>query len=601
MAPSTSIRWGSATIAAMAKAAAVVVLLLMAAGCGRNSPEEFARLSDEFVYTSLSFTPSVATGAGLHQYRNRKLDDLLDDMSPAALDGQRRFYEAFRTRLGKLDAQRLSAEDRADLGIIQDQIALSLVELNDIQNYQHNPTVYVEALGNALFSPYVLEYADKTTRVRSIIARLEKTPLFLDQASVNLLTAPRIWTGVAVEENQGNIDLVDKTIRGAVPAELREAYEKAAAPALAAMHKFQDYLKTSLSGRDQADWRLGRDLYARKFRYTLESGMEPDSVLANATADLGRVRARMLELALPLHRKMFGGHGEHTDLTGDERINRVVGEVLGRIAERHSTRDSYMDDARQDLAEARAFVEQKHLLTLPPRSNLQVIPTPEFMRGIYSVGGFNAAPPLEPQLGAFYWVTPIPASWPAERAESKLREYNFYKLKLLTIHEAMPGHYVQMEIGNDVQPRSRRVLRSVFGNNPYIEGWAEFGTQMMLDEGFLDHSPEMALTFAKEELRVIANAILDVRLQTLNMTDQEALDLMENQTFQEKEEAVEKLQRAKLSSCQLPDYFAGWRGWQRVRDEYRQARGAAYNLAAFNDRALKEGAVPLPGLGQLLK
>jgi uncharacterized protein (DUF885 family) len=459
----------------------------------------------------------------------------------------------------------------------------------------------VEALGNALFSPYVLEYADKPTRMRSVIARLEKIPRFLDQASVNLISAPRIWTGVAIEENQGNIDLVDKTIRGAVPDELREAYGKAAGPALAAMTKFQEYLNTSLSGRDQADWRLGRYLYTRKFRYTLESGMEPDAVLAAATADLGRVRARMLELALPLHRKMFGAHGEHANLAGDERINRVVGEVLGRIADRHSTRDSYMDDARQDLAEARAFVERKHLLTLPSRSNLQVIPTPEFMRGIYSVGGFDAAPALEPQLGAFYWVTPIPASWPAERAESKLREYNFYKLKLLTIHEAMPGHYVQMEIGNDVQPRSRRVLRSVYGNNPYIEGWAQFATQTMLDEGFLDHSPEMALTFAKEELRVIANAILDVRLQTLSMTDQEALDLMQNQTFQEKEEAVEKLQRAKLSSCQLPDYFVGWRGWQRVRDEYRQAQPAAYNLAAFNDRALKEGAVPLRVLGQLLK
>ena len=573
----------------------------MAAGCGRKAPEDFARLSDEFVYTSLSFTPSVATGVGLHQYQNRKLDDLLDDMSPAALDGQRKFYEAFQARLGKLDAQQMSAEDRADLGIIQEQIATSLLELNAIRNYQHNPTVYVEALGNALFSPYVLEYADKPVRIRSIIARLEKTPQFLDQAAANLTSAPAIWTTVAMEENEGNIGLVDKTIRGVVPDELREAYEKAAAPAMAAMHKFQDYLKTSLAGRNQADWRLGKDLYARKFRSVLESGVEPDVVLANATEDLGRVRAHMLELALPLHRKMFAGHGEHADLAGDARINKIVGEVLGRIADRHSTRASYMDDARQDLAEARAFVEQKHLLTLPSRSNLQVIPTPEFLRGIYSVGGFNAAPALEPQLGAFYWVTPIPDSWPAERAESKLREYNFYKLKLLTIHEAMPGHYVQMEIGNDVEPRSRRVLRSVFGNNPYIEGWAQFATQTMLDEGFLDHSPAMALTFAKEELRVIANAILDVRLQTLNMTDQESLDLMQNQTFQEKEEAVEKLQRAKLSSCQLPDYFVGWRGWRRVRDEYRQAQPAAYSVSGFNDRALKEGAVPLTELGQLLK
>ena len=231
-----------------------------------------------------------------------------------------------------------------------------------------------------------------------------------------------------------------------------------------------------------------------------------------------------------------------------------------------------MDDARKDLEEARAFVQEKHLLKLPARSNLQVIPTPEFMRGIYAVGGFNPAPALEPQLGAFYWVTPIPENWESERVESKLREYNFYKLKLLTIHEAMPGHYVQWSSPTTCSRPSRRVLRSVFGNGPYVEGWAQYATQTMLDQGFLNHSPEMELTFAKEELRVIANAILDVRLQMLGMKDEEALDLMMQQTFQEKEEATAKLQRAKLSSCQLPMYFVGWRGWNRVRDEYQQGQ-----------------------------
>jgi uncharacterized protein (DUF885 family) len=298
---------------------------------------------------------------------------------------------------------------------------------------------------------------------------------------------------------------------------------------------------------------------------------------------------------------MYPGHKEHADLSGAERENKVIGEVLDKIAERHATPQSYMDDARKDLEEARAFVQQKHLLTLPTRSNLQVIPTPEFMRGIYSVGGFSAAPALEPQLGAFYWVTPIPSDWPKTRVESKLREYNFYKLKLLTIHEAIPGHYVQGEIANDVQPPSRRVLRGVFGNGPYIEGWAQYATQVMLDEGFLDRSPELALTFAKEELRVVANAILDIRLHTMNMTDQEALDLMEKQTFQEHEEAAGKLQRAKLSSCQLPMYFLGWRGWLRVREQYKQAKGSAYSLSEFNDRALQQGPVPLTVLERLLK
>jgi uncharacterized protein (DUF885 family) len=588
----------------MTKLVAIVSIIVIASGCGKAPSEQLARLSEEFVYTTLSFSPASATGVGLHRYNKKNLDDLLDDVSLGSLEKQKHFYEDFQRRLAALKADRLTNEEQADLTILQDQTALALLDFNQIQTPLHNPTSYVETLGNALFSPYVLEYAPLRARIQNIIARLQKVPLYLDLASGNLVSAPALWTQVAMDENQGNINLVDKTIRAAVPDDLREAYAHAARPALDAMKKFQDYLKGTLSNRTTVDWRLGQENYTRKFRYALESGMEADSALELAETSLTKVRAHMLELALPLHRKIAAGHGDHTELTGDARQNKVIGEVLTEIAKRHSTRESYMDDARKDLDEARTFVEQKHVLTLPTRSNLQVIPTPEFMRGSYSVGGFNAAPALEPQLGAFYWVTPIPPDWPAERVESKLREYNFYKLKLLTIHEAMPGHYVQMEFANDLGPgsggASRRVLRSVYGSGPYIEGWGQYSTQVMLEEGFLDHSPELALTFAKEELRVIANTILDVRLQMLNMTDQDAMDLMEQQTFQEKEEASGKLQRAKLSSCQLPMYFLGWRGWLRVRDAYKQKKGAAYRLSEFHDSALKEGAVPLPVLDRLL-
>ncbi len=585
----------------MRKLVGVVAAIFFTAGCSRHSSRQFAELSDEFVYTTLSFSPSGATAAGLHQYRNQNLDDLLDDVSPAAFDKQRKFYQGFRQRLSGFSSDTLSPQERVDLTIIQDQISLSLLELDEIRSSLHNPAGYVELLGNALFTPYVQEYAPQPVRLRNIIARLRQVPLFLDQAETNLVSSPDIWTKVAVEENEGNIGLVDKTIRAAVPPDLRDSYERAAAPALQAMRKFQDFLKNSLAARNNADWRLGRDLYLKKFRDVMESGVEADSVLANAEADLDRLRTRMLDLALPLHHSMFPGHKDHAGLTGEERQNKIIGEVLDKIAERHSTRESYLDDARQDLAEARAFVADKHLLTLPSQSNLQVIPTPEFMRGAYAVGGFSPAPALEPQLGAYYWVTPIGTDWTKERAESKLREYNFYKLKLLTIHEAMPGHYVQFQIADGVQPKGRRVLRGVYGNGSYVEGWGQYATQMMLDQGFLDHSPEMALTFAKEELRVLANAILDVRLHTLNMTDQQALDLMEKKTFQEPEEATPKLQRAKLSSCQLPTYFVGWRAWLRVREEYQKAQGSSYRLSEFNDKALRQGAVPLAVLGQLLQ
>jgi uncharacterized protein (DUF885 family) len=536
----------------------------------------------------------------LHQYNNQNLDDLLDDVSPASLEKQRQFYHGFRDRLGALDTARLTAQDRADLRIIQDQIALSLLDIEEIHSEQHNPTTYVETLGNALFNPFVLEFAPLPARIEHIVARLRQVPRYLQQATANLTSAPEIWTKVAIEENQGNVTLVGDTIRKAVPADLRSMYEAAAAPAMAALAEFQAFLTNTLSGRTDADWRLGAERYARKFRSVLETGVEPGATLQQAEQDLKAVRAHMLELALPLHRQLFPAHKDHAELTGDARENRVIGEVLDRIAQRHSSPESYLEDARKSLDEARAFVQQKRLLTLPARANLQVVPTPEFMRGVYSVGGFDPAPALEPQLGAFYWVTPIPADWPKARVESKLREYNFYGLKLLTVHEAMPGHYVQFEFANDVQPKTRRVLRAVFGNGPYIEGWAVYATQLMLDEGYLDHSPEMALTFAKHQLRVVSNTILDIRLQSMNMTDREALDLMEKQTFQEKEEAEGKLQRAKLTSCQLPVYFVGWRAWLDLRDNYRKSKASAFSLSEFHDRALQQGAVPLPVLGPLL-
>jgi uncharacterized protein (DUF885 family) len=578
---------------------AIMSMLLVENAFCKTKPI-FSELVDEFIYTTLSFSPVSATSAGYHRHHGVHLDRQLDDFSAASLDRQKNFYDRMRERLHQVAThEQLSPEDRADCDIMQGQIELALFDLTGIQSYRHNPTVYVELIGNALFNPLVLEYAPKPERMRDIIARTEQIPGFLDQAKANLADSPEIWTKVAGEENQGNIDLLEHAIPDELPQELRSDFDRAAKPALAALRGFQDYLKNDLAKRNQADWRLGREKYQRKFRYVLSTDLSPEQVLSAAEFDLKKVRAQMLNLA----RSVKVPHtirGDFSSLSPHDIENRIISEVLDHIAEHHATPDTYASDAKRDLAEARAFVKSKNLLSLPSRDNLQVIDTPEFMRGIYAVGGFSQAPALEPQLGAFYWVTPIPKTWPAKRVESKLREYNFYHLKLLTIHEAMPGHYVQFEFANGVEPKSRRVLRAVWGSGTYVEGWAVYTEQMMLDEGYLNDPPELRLTLLKEMLRVLANTILDVRLQTMGMTDQEALDLMEKETFQEAEEATAKLQRAKLSSCQLPTYFVGWRDWLRVRDAYRQLRGPAYSVREFHDRALKEGCVPLPVLARLL-
>jgi len=543
----------------------------------KQEQQDLSKLTDEFVYGSLALSPVSATSAGYHEHAGIKLDQKLDDYSAAGIQEQQQFYSGFHDRLAAIRQDQLSSEERADFQILQNQTELALLELREIRSYRHNPTVYVELIGNALFNPFVLEYAPLESRYRDIIARLSLVPALMDQAKANLLDAPEVWNRVAQEEGDGDIDLIDKTLRAQVPPVLQPDFDRAASAALAALRAFNSYLKTDLLRKTSA-WRLGQEKYAKKFAYTLVTGKQPAQVLSEAEAALKNIRDEMAKLAAP----------------------QSVKEALDKIAEQHATPAAYMDQATKDLEEATNFVRQKHLVTLPSRGNLKVIPTPEFMRGIYAVAGFNPAPALEPQLGAFYWVTPIPSNWPKERIESKLREYNRFGLMEITIHEAMPGHYVQFEVADNLQPKSRRVLRNIFGNGPYVEGWATYAQQLMSDEGFLANSAELRLTLYKQLLRAIANAILDIRFQTMGLTEQEAMDLMVRDTFQEKEEATAKIQRAQLSSCQLPTYFVGWRGWLDVREQYKNRKGAAFNLQDFHDAALKESAVPMPALGGLL-
>lgn len=564
-----------------AAALAVSFLALVSAGCRNSKPQsagDFDKLVDDFVYGSLALSPAGATSSGYHQHNGVSLDEALDDWSPAGIDAARKFNVEFEGRLAALDQTALDREQRADVGIMRNNLSLALLDLNEIQSYKHNPTVYVELAGNALYTPYMLNYAPKEQRFGHIIKRMEKLPMLFEQAKANLADSPEVWNRVAREENAGNIDLIDKTLRQEVPDAQRADYAKAAGPALAALRDFSTYLEKTLSQKT-SDWRLGKEKYARKFGYVLATDKTPEQLLAGAEADLKSTREQMAKLAAP----------------------HSVKEALDQIAKQHATPDTYMAAAKETLEETTAFVREKGLLALPSGGNLEVIETPLFMRGIYGVGGFNPAPVLEPQLGAFYWITPIPKGWSKDRIESKLREYNTFGLAHLTIHEAMPGHYVQFEYANAVQPKSRRVLRGAFGNGAYIEGWAFYTQQMMTDEGFMNNASGLRLTLYKQILRGLANTILDIRLQTMGMTDQQALDLMINDTYQEKEEATAKLQRAQLSSCQLPTYYSGWKGWLEVREHEKQRKGSSFSLKEFHERALKESAVPLPVLDTLLQ
>ena len=581
-------------------------------GAGKDPVDspKFAKLTDQFVKESLVLSPSNASSAGYHIHADPKtgkkieLDALLDDMSLDAMAKQRAFYAHWRERFRKeTPLSKLSPQDAADWQLIDDQIGLSLLEFDQIQNYRHNPTVPVELIGNAIFLPLTQTYASHDVRVGHALSRVGQVPHLLDQVKAYLNDADPIFIQTAIEENDGNIDLIQNTLAKEIPdgSPLKAQFDRIVPPAITALKSFSDWLRDDLAKRPATrTWRLGADLYDKKFRLVMETDVNPEALLADAEQQLHAVRAEMLQLALPLHAQMYPGHGEHADLTGRDRENKIIGEVLDKIGEDHPRRDQLQQTIESDILSITQFIRDKKIVSLGTRDNLKVIPTPPFMRGIYSVAGFHSAPPLEPQAEAEYWVTPIDPKTPEAQAESRLREYNNYTLKWLSLHEGLPGHYVQAEHANDIQPESRRLLRALFGNGAYVEGWAEYGAQVMMDEGFLNNDPRFRMAMRKIRLRLLANTILDVRMQTMGMTDAQAMDLMTQDAFQTQAEAEGKLVRAKLSSTQLPTYFVGLREWLELRQKYQAAAGNNFDMLKYHDLVLDQGALPVPIVEKLV-
>ena len=596
----------------MRKHVTLFILMFMVAMSihAQNPDPKFSKLAEQYMYESLALSPVNASYAGYHKRTDPKtgrvveFDAILDDVSPQGWQQQVVFYQTWQKRFrSEVNSSQLNLEDQADWRLIDDNIALSLLQLERMQVQRYQPQIYVELIGNALFLPLSQSYAPHDVRVGHVLSRIEAIPEFVAQTKQSLAEADPIFISTAKIENAGNIDMIENMVKQEVPpnSPLMQKYDVAAPKAIAALKALDDWFDNDLAKRKTTQtWRIGKEFYAEKFRLVMQTPVTPDQVLTTAEQELKDVREEMLRLALPMHKEMYPDHGDHADLPLHERENKIISEVLMRISDEHPRRDQLLQTIEADIDGIKQFIREKKIVALSDRDNLKVIPTPPFMRGIFSVAGFHSAPPLDPNEEAQYWVTPIDPKTPDTEAESRLREYNNYTLKWLTIHEALPGHYIQFEHANNLQPEGRRVLRNLFGNGAYIEGWAEYIAQVMMDEGFLDNSPKFRMVMRKLRLRLLANTILDVRMQTMNMTDQEALDLMINECFQTKAEAEGKLRRAKLTSTQLPTYYVGLKDWLQLRHDYQAKLGAKFSMIEFHNRVLDEGSLPIMYLRQVV-
>jgi uncharacterized protein (DUF885 family) len=585
----------------------VPAFLCFTAGCSTEDPpaEVFQRTAEPFVFDALAMTPIEATEMGYHEHvrggdqegkeaSQLSLDTMLDDNSAEGIQKRIQHLKDFQARLRQEipDRNRLAGEPFADYAVLENLVARDLFELEEVKTYEHNPVLYVQLLGRAFYGPFMLEYGSKADRFRHIIARLGKLPDFLNQAKQNLKSSPAVWTTAARSENEGTIRFVERTLAGEVPAELKADYDAAATTALAALRDFNTYLDTDLAKRNQDDWRLGPELYAKKLRlWTGNADKTPDQLLSEAEAELATSTKDLIESARPVHKAIYGNQRPPTD-------DALIRDVLDVVSDenRLSSGAGLLDQINKDIEEAKKFTQDKELAPLPPGDNLRVIETPEFLRANNPVANFIGAPPLQPMLAALFMLTPIPPDWPRARELSKLREYNLYQLQLLTLEYAVPGHYVAREFANAADPLFRRVLRAQ-GNPAFNDGWGAYITDSAVMAG-LAGGNELRVVHTKQKMRIITDAIVDIRMHTKNMSESDAMKLLQEQAYQEVEGARDKIQRVQLTSARLPLQFFGWKEWLRVRDHYQNTT-QDFSLRSFHEKALRAGPMPFSDLGYI--
>lgn len=326
-----------------------------------------------------------------------------------------------------------------------------------------------------------------------------------------------------------------------------------------------------------------------KLRYTLESDLSLEEILRQAQEDLHTTQEVMFETALPMYKKYF-------PQSATSRLDRkkVVKAVLDKLAEMRPTNDSIVGLAKESLQNVTEFVRKQELVTVP-QEPVKIIVMPEFQRGV-AVAYCDSPGPLEKNGETFFSISPTPSDWSAQRVQSFFREYNNYMLQNLTIHEAMPGHYLQLALSNRF--KAPTLIRAIFSSGPFVEGWATYAEQLMVEKGF--GGPEVKMQQLKMRLRLIINAILDQKIHTARMTEKEAMDLMTNEGFQEEGEASGKWRRACLSSTQLSTYYIGNTEINGIRKAYEARHGPIQNLKAFHDQMLSYGS-PAPKYVRELK
>jgi uncharacterized protein (DUF885 family) len=548
----------------------ICALLLAAAPATEDA--RFEAFAQKYVQDLLDREPETATQLGDH--RN---DARLDDYSAQGVQREIAAAKGGLTELARIDPKKLGAENGVDYRILKNRLESRVYEFETLRGWQWNPLQY--NIGGAIYALISRDFAPPEQRLRSAIGRLNEIPAVVAAAKANLKSPPKVHTETAIQQNKGTVKLVKEQLEPLVkqaPA-LEKYFRAAQATALAALGDYQQWLEKDLLPRSSGDFRLGDEKFRKKLRFALDSELSKEEILRRAEADLNATRAAMYHTAAQMWPKLFSDKPVPMDQAA------AIKAVLGEAAKKHPNNETILAQATKDLEQTTAFVKEKGFVTVFDEP-LEVVATPEFQRGV-AVASCSPAGPLEKNKKTFYYISPTPEDWSPQRVESFFREYNDAMLQETTIHEAMPGHYLQLAHANHF--RAPTLVRGIIFSGTFIEGWATYAEQVMADFGY--GGPEVHMQQLKIRLRFILNAIIDQKIHTEGMTEQQAIARMMNDGFQEEGEAVGKWKRAQLSSTQLSTYYVGNAEMNDIRAAWEKNHGKYPDLRALHDAMLSFG------------
>ena len=545
----------------------------------------FDAYKNRFVEALWQVYPTWASSQGYHKY-----DSILVVPDDAARSRELAFANDHLDSLKTFDIKKLNENNQIDHHMMEDQLQRIVWSLTEEKSYQWDPSVY--NIGETFANMLVNNYDSLDTRLRNFYLRAAFIPAYYEAAKSNISNPTKEHTLLAIDQNLGAVSVFQNELPDALAkSHLNENEKKKildrAAEAARAMKGYADWLK-ALKNVHPRSFRLGKELYKKKFAFDIQSHYTPEQIYEKAVVHKRELHTEMAKLTRQLWNKYLGAE----PLPSDSLI--MIRKVIDKISLNHVQPDSFQAAIEKQLPVLVQFVKDKNLLYIDPSKPLVVRREPDYMAGV--AGASISAPgPYDKEGNTYYNVGSL-SGWDPGKAESYLREYNHYILQILNIHEAIPGHYTQLVYSN----QSPSLIKSIFGSSSMIEGWAVYTERMMLEEGYGNNEPEMWLMYYKWNLRSTCNTILDYSVHAGNMTKEEAMHLLMNEAFQQEAEAEGKWKRVTVTSVQLCCYFTGYTEIMELRDELKAKLGKAFNLKAFHEKFLSYGSAPVKYIRELM-